>query len=246
MITDKQIHDLSRHFSIDGTTVLREYLQLMLLNSLYLQKGAGDILFKGGTALRLFFQSPRFSEDLDFSTTHGPVRIKTIVRAVEDDLRHELPDMHIFLTYTGKNGLRFRLRHSSTNLPYPLVILLDFQFGTMPKGEISSLTTVFPFVVFPLICHYSQKEILTEKYQALLERRKGRDLFDMWHLVKQGISIQPKDKVAIRDSISTFPQKQLEQDVARFLPKSQRIILQHLKQSLLDALTTPGLNNYEK
>lgn len=246
MMTEEQIRELSRRFSIDGTTVLREYLQLALLNSLYLQKGAENILFKGGTAIRLLFGSPRFSEDLDFSTTHPPERIKTIVRAVSDDLSRELPDMQIFLTYAGKSGLRFRLRYSFANLPYPLVVRLDFQFGTMPKGEISSLTTVFPLVVFPLICHYSQKEILTEKYQALLERRKGRDLFDIWYLVKQGISIQPKDKVAIRESILAFSQKKLEQDVSKFLPKSQRIILSHLKQSLLDALTKPGLNNYGK
>lgn len=33
----------------------------------YQEKEAEAILFKGGTALRLIYQSPRFSEDLDFS-----------------------------------------------------------------------------------------------------------------------------------------------------------------------------------
>ena len=48
--------------------VAREYVQHVLLASLF--GGIKDevkLAFKGGTALRLLRQSPRFSEDLDFT-----------------------------------------------------------------------------------------------------------------------------------------------------------------------------------
>lgn len=68
MMTDKQITDLASFFRIDKFTVFREYLQLVFLSYLYAQPQAGKVYFKGGTEIHLLFDSPRFSEDLDFST----------------------------------------------------------------------------------------------------------------------------------------------------------------------------------
>ena len=68
MITTDQIKDLSIIFQMDEYSIFREYLQLVFLSYLYQEKEASKIIFKGGTALRLLFGSPRFSEDLDFST----------------------------------------------------------------------------------------------------------------------------------------------------------------------------------
>ena len=41
--------------------------KLIFLSYLYQEPGSEKLLFKGGTALRIVFKSPRFSEDLDFS-----------------------------------------------------------------------------------------------------------------------------------------------------------------------------------
>lgn len=47
--------------------VLREYLQALVLRSLHESEAFQCIAFVGGTALRLLYGLPRFSEDLDFS-----------------------------------------------------------------------------------------------------------------------------------------------------------------------------------
>ena len=47
--------------------VVREYTQHLFLSELYRLPGAERLLFKGGTALRIVYECPRFSEDLDFS-----------------------------------------------------------------------------------------------------------------------------------------------------------------------------------
>ena len=52
---------------IDRTQVVREYWELVILKGLFDSPFGRDLIFKGGTALRLAYDSPRFSEDLDFS-----------------------------------------------------------------------------------------------------------------------------------------------------------------------------------
>lgn len=47
--------------------IVREYFQHVFLGELYKLPDAEKLLFKGGTALRIVYGSPRFSEDLDFS-----------------------------------------------------------------------------------------------------------------------------------------------------------------------------------
>lgn len=236
MITKEQTDALSRRFQIDGFTVIREYLQLLFLNSLYLQKDADEILFKGGTAIRFLFGSPRFSENLDFSTSYSPKQIKKIISAVEKDLRSELPGVTISPVYEGKNDLRFRLKFIPLDFQYALGVRLDFQFQKLSRGDVSSLQTVFPVVVFPAIPHLTEKEILSEKMRAFDQRRKGRDLFDIWYLLKKGVSMTEKNKTVFLKRIASFPQKQLENDLAKFLPKSQRKLLPDLKEYLLEML----------
>src|SRR4030042_2234444 len=60
---------LAARLKIAVEQVVREELELSLLKSLF-ESGIGTALvFKGGTALRLAFGSPRFSDDLDFSVS---------------------------------------------------------------------------------------------------------------------------------------------------------------------------------
>ncbi len=47
--------------------IVREYFQHLFLSELYKFPDGEKMLFKGGTALRVIYGSPRFSEDLDFS-----------------------------------------------------------------------------------------------------------------------------------------------------------------------------------
>ena len=95
MITKEQILNLSRFYQIDTFTILREYLQLVFLDNLYRMKGMNKIFFKGGTAIRILFGSPRFSEDLDFSTTYPINKIKEVVKKIEVEIQKEIPSLKI-------------------------------------------------------------------------------------------------------------------------------------------------------
>ncbi len=246
MITKNQIKELSNYYQIDEFTIMREYLQILFLSYLYKEKEADKIYFKGGTALRLLFASTRFSEDLDFSVLCPRGKIKKLIKKLEKLIQKELISVKIFSLHTGKKSLRFRFKYQSPDFKYPFVIRLDFNFvERVEEGVISPLLTKFPIVIFPLINHLSETEILAEKLCAMLTRGRGRDFYDVWFLLEKGVAIDEKllkqklkergekfNKKNILNKIKNYSEKQLKIDLQQFLPKSQRKIISILKDRL--------------
>lgn len=241
MITKDQIKNLSETFQIDEFSIFREYLQLTFLSYLYQEKNANNIFFKGGTALRLLFGSPRFSEDLDFSTNYSDSEISKLLKKIEIKINKELPNLTIKPLYKGKEGIRFRIIFRNNEFKYPFSIRLDFhRQKTMVYTQISTLTTQFPVMIFPQISHLSEEGILIEKIEALNDRKKGRDIFDIWFLLSRGINISKAchfvvekiDKKIVKN-IESFPQSLLEKDLGMFLPRGQKQIISNLKDETI-------------
>jgi len=248
MLTKQQIQELAEYYKIDGFTIVREYLQLVFLNYLYQHKKADKIYFIGGTAIRLLFGSPRFSEDLDFAVTYSQQEIKEILKKVEKNIQKELGKVKIALLYKGQKSIRFRLKYIQENYKYPFAIRLDFSREEIARKAVSSpLVSKFPIIFFPLISHFSAKEILAEKIRSLMMRGKGRDLYDIWFLLqkkidideslvkiklkKTGINYQP---AVLQQKIKRFPLQKLERDLGKFLPEPQRKIIKRLKELDID------------
>ncbi|MCM8780172.1 MAG: nucleotidyl transferase AbiEii/AbiGii toxin family protein [Candidatus Omnitrophica bacterium] len=70
--------------------ILREYLQVIILDSIYKHPLGKSMFFAGGTALRFFYNLPRFSEDLDFDARSLNLKeFKEILKVVAEGLRRE-------------------------------------------------------------------------------------------------------------------------------------------------------------
>ena len=67
MITADTIKKMAVALQTTELNIAREYAQHLFLSGFYQQRGTHPVMFKGGTALRIVYNSPRFSEDLDFS-----------------------------------------------------------------------------------------------------------------------------------------------------------------------------------
>lgn len=251
MITPNQIQALAKIHQIDGFTILREYLQLVFLSHLYADKLSKNIYFKGGTAIRLLMGSPRFSEDLDFSTTLTKPLLQQVIHSLEQKIQKELPTLHISQLYSGKTGIRYQIKYHSPDFKYPLNLRLDFT--TVKKVEssvISPLVTDFPITIFPIVIHLSSQEILAEKICALASRSKGRDYYDTWYLLEKNIPLDATIlNLKIRENkldfnpnllmkrIKSSSQKTLSLDLAQFLPKSQKRIIPLLLDLLVVQLS---------
>lgn len=255
MLTQNQIKDLASYYQIDEFTIFREYLQLIFLNYLYQEKQADKIFFKGGTAIHLILNSPRFSEDLDFSTTKTRNQIKQIIKTLQGKIKKELPNLKINLLYQGKKSARFKLKYKAPNFKYPFTIKIDFSYEKiLKKSKTTALITKFPIILFPIIIHLSKEEILAEKIRAFSTRGQGRDIFDLWFLLKKGVKFEKDlinnklkslnkkfNKEKFIKKIENFPEKRLRIDLNQFLPQKQRKIIKILKKEFISNLKIRGV-----
>lgn len=251
MITKEQITALAKRFDIDEFTILREYLQLVFLSSLYSLGEGEKIYFKGGTAIHLLFNSFRFSEDLDFTSLLNERELKKLLKKIVVQVRLEIPDLKLNSLKIKKTSLTARLVYHVPEFKIPLTVYLEFSLREKPKTrEVSILKTLFPISPYPVIVHLSPKEILAEKVRALMIREKGRDLFDIWYLATKEIKFDWKlinqkmkyyqreiTKERILKKIKTLSPEKIKADLAKFLPRKQRVLVGNLKDLTIQEIS---------
>lgn len=175
--------------------MLKEYLQLLILNHLSESEYASRVAFIGGTNLRLIRHIDRFSEDLDFDCH---LLSEVDFMALTDDI----------VVFLQKHGLRVETRDRKNdrltayrrNLYFPQ-LLFDLQMSGhrderflikieaqdqgiayLPQTCIvTGCGFVFPIQTPPdgVLC--------AMKISALLSRQKGRDFYDTMFLLGQGL-----------------------------------------------------------
>lgn len=175
----------------------REYLQVYLLRLLHERGAFESLAFIGGTALRVLYRLPRFSEDLDFSAHPDPGRSVPEMEGLFRNLTADLERAGYRMTVRGKQPrgvasvwLRF------DGLPAECGWSRDPRIGLSiraevdlrpPKGAVTETTLVQRF--FPVaIRHYDRPSLFAGKLHAILARpwAKGRDWFDLvWYLTEQ-------------------------------------------------------------
>ncbi|MBQ4481564.1 MAG: nucleotidyl transferase AbiEii/AbiGii toxin family protein [Victivallales bacterium] len=163
-----------------------------IFNDAYL---SAQLAFRGGTALhKLHFQpQPRYSEDIDLVQVQaGP--IKPILQRLGEVLSF-LPDK-VVKQKRYNNTLLFRVE---SEIPPVCQIRLKVEINCFEHFTELGYTCL-PFAVdsqwFKGDCRlntYQLEELLGTKLRALYQRRKGRDLFDLYYALTHA-TIDP-DKV---------------------------------------------------
>ncbi|AMO67360.1 MULTISPECIES: nucleotidyl transferase AbiEii/AbiGii toxin family protein [Spongiibacteraceae] len=156
---------------------------------------ASELRFRGGTALnKLHFPDPlRYSEDIDLvRTTEGP--IKGLLGTMQDILRPWLGDANYKtskvapkLTYSveAEDGTQIRLK----------IEINTRERAAFDGGVTSPYAVENPWFTGGCeIPTFSNDEMLATKLRALLQRDKGRDLFDLSHALA---SLDPVDPANI-------------------------------------------------
>ena len=141
-----------------------------------------DLLaFKGGTAIhKLYFENqPRYSEDVDLvQVSPGP--IKPILERLGEVLCW-LPRKTI---ETRRYGVRMRFRFDSemeTVVPLRLKVEINTceHFATLGYRSVDFTVANQWFCGHCKLRTFALEEMLASKINAIYERRKGRDLFDL-------------------------------------------------------------------
>jgi len=246
MITQETIKKLAtQQQTSEFPNVVREYFQHLFLSQLYKIEGAENILFKGGTALRIIYGSPRFSEDLDFSIFNiKPSLQKEFVEDIFIKILAEIEKIGIKVELGSKPGPTKEGYYGDAVLkiydypPVAVSINISSRNGRIVKGEVDSIAN--DFIPTYNVLHLSQNELVEEKiFNALLERKKARDFYDLYFIMRKNLLTQKQKKRLgnVRDIIiSEVVKVNFKEELGVLLPQDQQAIIRNFKDNLLNEL----------
>lgn len=208
MLTLAQLRRLAQRNRVGLQPQERDYIQHLFLNLLYTAPRRENVglHFKGGTAIRIVYGSPRFSEDLDFNSDLALDETRTRLHTAVDELggfgvqgilrneRRSPQGVGLELSYQGplfdgravtkgKVRVDVSLRREQVVLEHPLIT---------PQYD-----DVEPFILSTL----SGEHLFAEKVRALFVRAKPRDLYDLWYLLNKGVTA---DHTLINGKLSLY------------------------------------------
>lgn len=235
----KSLEKYTNQFQTGIDNIVREYCQHLFLSYFYQEAGSERILFKGGTALRIVFQSPRFSEDLDFSGFN--ISHNEIEKIVANTLSN-----------IEKSGLAVDIEESKkTSGGFLAIIIFKIEdYISKIKIEISLRGNSYiagereiihnNFIPAYTVVHLQTNYLVGEKIKALFDRQKPRDFFDYYFLLSGNYDIA-KNKDNLKKILNLLENTKMDfrGELRRFLPVSQARHMKDFKKILVDKI-----NNY--
>ncbi len=175
--------------------VYQEEMQKAVLAGLARKRSFERVVFQGGTALRLFYRNPRFSEDIDLVLAEGVEEhdLSSSMSYVKDYCEDRFPFLESVGVGTQKRTkeLQRYVLKALSDAPEQR-LRLHIELASVPSYQNSPRILDFP-PLRPAILVEDPIEILADKICALALRRylKGRDLWDIYFLTKE-LSEQPR------------------------------------------------------
>jgi predicted nucleotidyltransferase component of viral defense system len=212
VIPSRDLLETARVLSLEPRIVEKDYVLGWLLAAIYAQPELAETwVFKGGTCLKkCYFETYRFSEDLDFTITDPGQIDEPHLREVFTGVCEwtydrsgieAFPDRLRFEVYADRRGSlscegRFYYRGPVSPRGDPPMIKLDLSSDELLALEPVVREVNHPYADRPVEgiharC-YAFEEIFAEKVRALGERCRPRDLYDVIHLYRR----DDKDRAA--------------------------------------------------
>lgn len=224
------------------SAILREYLQVKVLQALFESAYGSQIVFIGGTALRILHNSPRFSEDIDLDNfhlswdafekmMHEVTRVLKLEGFLVETRAIEKGAYHVYLRFPQ---LLYELGITPMMSQNLLIRVDSYAQGYEYQPELYILNK---FDVFTEIRTAPLSLLLSHKLYTAIHRKrpKGRDFYDITFLLsltkpdydflsqKMNVSTAGALKEYLLSAINGFDFIALAQDVAPFLLDENQI-----------------------
>lgn len=232
MLTRANLEQFTKQAQTKLENVIREYCQHLFLSYLYQQPRSEGLLFKGGTALRVIFHSPRYSEDLDFTG------IKITQREIEELFISALANIE-------KTGIHVEIKEGKHTTGGYLGIIefdvydkqIEIYFEVSLRND-KHITGVRQFIEndyiqpYTLVC-LPQEMLIQGKLEALMARRKPRDFYDYFFLLLGNYPIV-KEKENLTQALKLLRASKIDfrRELREFLPVSHLMHLRDFKKIL--------------
>jgi predicted nucleotidyltransferase component of viral defense system len=195
MIKPGEIQQIARKANVRDQQIEKDYVLSWLLQGIAQHDSLSDsLIFKGGTLLKkVYFDSYRFSEDLDFTLLFdNEINDKilddfksvfeyisaeaNIPLEITEENEHQDGGFNFYINYVGPLGGQGK--HKSVKVDISGNEKLVFE--ARKKQLIVSYSDQIPH---QLHC-YSLEEVLVEKMRSVMQRMQPRDFYDIWYLLE--------------------------------------------------------------
>lgn len=202
----------ARELKTDLPQIVRESWEMLFLKGLIESSYGKEVIFKGGTALRLVYGSPRFSEDMDFSMEKDTLkgRFKKIMK----DIINPYPELA--LTDIAEKFYKYlaEIKIKENYLPVPFRIKIEIS-KRKERNYLTELklinSPVSPVQVLGRVATLEQ--IYNDKLRCIKSRFLPKDLFDLWFICQ-------KLKISYPEPETKIPKSILRRDLRKYLPKN--------------------------
>ncbi len=238
MLSIKNLEKFTNQSQTSIKNVVREYCQHLFLSYLYKQPGSEKILFKGGTALRIIFNSPRYSEDLDFTG------VNISQQEVEDIFVNVLADLE-------NTGIKVELEEGKPTTggylgivkfyAYEKTITVQIEISLRKSKKTKTARALIENEYIPAytVVHLPQEEIIKGKLEALFNRKKPRDFYDYFFLLSGNYPLA-KEKENLKAALKLIKETKIDfrGELREFLPRSHTMHLRDFKKILEQKILT--------
>jgi hypothetical protein len=186
--------------------IVKEYLQIIVLDFIYSNHKYSEMFFYGGSCLAQCFGLNRLSEDLDFVDNGKSINIEELAKDLENyftkntdlDVKTSTQKFRVHLKFP----ILYELGMSENNLSETDLVILKLEIFSgfnFCKKYNTEIRPIFKFNKSVLIKTFDLPTLMSTKIRAILNRKwekkdkegnvlikvKGRDYFDlMWYLEK--------------------------------------------------------------
>ena len=164
----------------------RENTIIEVVQTVAKSEAGSHLAFKGGTALKLFYDLPRYSEDIeyDFLGKISPQRMMDILKSVADKKKWEVTGDAV-----KYNTILLEFRFAGPERNFRIKIEVSTREKEL-KTTIQSLRGVPVLTLEPSF-------LMTEKLITFVKRQAGRDIFDAWFILNNAF---PLDQAMLVDN----------------------------------------------
>ena len=163
-----------------------------------------NLILKGGTALNfIFFPISRLSVDLDFDYTGAISKEKMVkqrldiekeIKEISKQLDHKIRDRGSSYIISRQSLQYKTIRNTKDHIKIEINYLDRIPLGDI---ETKNFPSIFPDIKPFSIKTYSIEELTAQKSLACLNRSEPRDLYDLYILSKQKMSIEKTRTFAV-------------------------------------------------
>lgn len=218
------LDNLVRELKIASVNILREEAEMLLLYEISQSAISKHLIFYGGTALRLAYNCPRFSEDLDFLMA-APISEKQLElvlgKACKSDPNLEMVD--IKEKYHTLFGL-IKVKHPLLKHPFSIKIEISKRKNGIDKEfrPLNSPTSTLQ----PLLFVATLSSLYAAKQKAMADRNVSRDWFDFWYISKL---LRENPKITKKSQLN---KTEFEREMKRFLPKDKWLLIKQAAKDI--------------